>query len=221
MLELISIHIPKTGGRSFYEILSQVYGSALDQRQSRKDFLPGLINQHLDDSLSSDIKVIHGHLTVEQANKVIIKFHPKVVTWVRNPIDRIISNYYFFMKRIRDGKAAEKQKKKINFSLIEYARLPSRRNKMVEILHGLPLEEFYFIGIFEQFENDIRELATKLGWPKPHKVPHINDGSFFKYNNDCTTQYNDIDEQMRHEIASFNKFDIKLYKDIKKIRGIK
>jgi hypothetical protein len=220
MLELLSIHIPKTAGRSFYEVLSQVYGSALDERQSRKDFLPDVLRKHLDDNLPGKIRVIHGHLTVSQIDKVREKFQPKVVTWIRNPVDRVISNYYFLMKRIREGNVAQKQIKKRDFSLIQYASQPPRLNRMTEILKGMDIEDFFFIGIFEQFEKDIQELATKLKWPDIEAIPRINDSSFFKRNNDCKTQFEDIDEVMREEIARLNKKDIKLYEDVKKMRGI-
>jgi hypothetical protein len=63
-------------------------------------------------------------------------------------------------------------------------------------------------------------LASKLEWPEISAIPRINDSSFFKRNNDCKTQFEDIDEGMREEIASLNKKDIKLYEDIKKMRGI-
>ncbi|MEA3476692.1 MAG: sulfotransferase family 2 domain-containing protein [Bacteroidota bacterium] len=199
MLELISIHIPKTGGRSFHEILRNVYGQGLDKKT----------------------KAIHGHLTIAKVKGIIEEEHPKVITWVRDPVDRVISNYYFFMKRIREGKTTEKQRKKIDYSLPEYAGQVKRRNRMTEILHGIPLEDFYFIGLMERFEEDIIELASKIGWPKIDSIPHINDSTSFKLNNDCKTQYNDIDENMRQEIAKLNELDIKLFDDIKNLRGIK
>ena len=219
MLELVSIHIPKTAGRTFYELLSQVYGPALDERQSRKDFLPDVLQRHLDDNIPGDIRVIHGHLTVVQIAKVREKFNPKVVTWIRNPVDRVISNYYFFMKRIREGKVAQKQMKKRDYSLIQYAGQPSRLNRMTEILKGMDLKEFFFIGIFEQFDRDMQELASRLAWPDIKSIPRINDSSFFKRNNDCKTQFEDINEDMRAEIARLNQKDMTLYENVKKMRG--
>ena len=45
-VELISIHIPKTGGRSFHEVLKQVFGASLDQRYEKQHFFPEDGNHH-------------------------------------------------------------------------------------------------------------------------------------------------------------------------------
>ena len=38
MIELISIHVPKTGGQSFYQVLKQVYGDRLSISYRRRDY---------------------------------------------------------------------------------------------------------------------------------------------------------------------------------------
>ena len=220
VVELISIHIPKTGGRSFHEVLKQVFGTSLDQRYEKQHFFPKGGNHHkLSNKLPKGIRGIHGHLSISQLKYIIDKDHPKVITWVRNPVDRVISNYYYFMKRIRDGDTPEKQLDKINYTLLEYAGQPKRRNRMTEILKGLALEDFFFIGIMEQFEQDLRILCNLMDWPEDIDVPHINDSTPFKLNNDCATQYHDIDEGMRLEVARLNEDDMLLYAEIKKLRG--
>jgi hypothetical protein len=220
-LQLISIHIPKTGGRSFHEVLKIVYGDSLDKRFEKEHFFPdknftGLLNNKLLD----DIRGIHGHLTISQVKPLINAYHPKVITWVRNPVDRVISNYYYFMKRIRDGKTPQKQLIKKDISLIDYARQPKRMNRMTAILEGLDLKDFFFIGLMEQFDQDIVELGRKMDWRKIDRIPHVNDSSGFKYNNDCRTTYEDIDEDLRSKIAAINEDDINLYNDILALRGV-
>ncbi len=59
-----------------------------------------------------------------------------------------------------------------------------------------------------------------MGWPEKIKAFHANSNIDFKYNNDCKTQYNDIDEAMRQEIARINAKDMALYQEIKKMRGL-
>ena len=221
-IEIISIHIPKTGGRSFHEILKQVYGQSLDQRFEKHHFFP---DKDKDDTvivkLPDGIKGIHGHLNIKQVKHIIDKDNPKVITWVRNPVDRVISNYYYFMKRIREGDTPERQQDKISYSLLEYAAQPKRRNRISMILEGIDLKDFFFIGVMEQFDHDIQILSNLMGWPQDMGVPHINDSSSFKHNNDCTTQYDDIDEAMRMTLANLNDADMLLYAEIKKMRGIR
>ena len=151
---------------------------------------------------------------------LIDRDNPRVITWVRNPIDRVISNYYYFMKRIREGDTPKKQANKRNYTLIEYAEQPKRRDRMTEILNGIALKDFFFIGIMEQFEQDLRALCQLMEWPQDISVPHINDSSSFKMNNDCATRFNDIDDSMRAELAVLNSNDMVLYGEVKRLRGI-
>lgn len=221
-VEMISIHIPKTGGRSFHYFLKQVFGDSIDNRYEKQHFFPnGNKYNKLSNKIPTGVNCIHGHLTISQVQHIINIDHPKVITWVRNPIDRVISNYYYFMKRIRDGDTPEKQHRKINFNLIEYASQIKRRNRMTEILKGMEIKDFFFIGIMEQFEQDIRILCNLMDWHQQIDVPHINNSTSFKLNNECATQYNDIDEAMRLEVAKLNEKDMILYAEIKKLRGIK
>lgn len=91
---------------------------------------------------------------------------------------------------------------------------------MTKILTGLPLEDFYFIGVMEQFDKDLAELSSMMTWPDGLHIPYINVNKDFKLHNNCTTQYKDIDLQMREEIAKLNESDVSLYLNVKKLRGI-
>lgn len=220
-VEFISIHIPKTGGRSFHAVLRQVYGDSLDRRYEKEHFFlkgnrkaAGII------TLPEGIRGIHGHLTIKQVRHIIESDGPRVVTWVRDPVERVISNYYYFMKRIREGEVKEKQRAKADMTLHEYAIQPKRQNRMSMILDGMQPEDFFFIGITERFEEDLRALCRMMGWPEMEEVPHINVLASFKLNNDCATQYRDIDDSMRNDIAALNAEDMILYEKIKKMRGI-
>ena len=220
-IELISIHIPKTGGRSFHEVLKQVYGKTLDQRFEKHHFFPKSDKQETAAvDLPEGISGIHGHLHISQVLHIINTDNPRVITWVRDPVDRVISNYYYFMKRIREGDTTAKQKGKALFSLLDYASQPRRQNRMTAILSGIELIDFFFIGIMENFASDLKILSRKMDWPELNEAPHINNSSSFKQHNDCTTQYSDIDEAMRMEVARLNNNDILLYAEVKKLRGI-
>ncbi len=221
VIELISIHIPKTGGRSFHEVLKNVYGESLDKRYEKEHFFPKPgKSKKLSGDLPKGIRGIHGHLTISQVKHIIDAYQPKLITWVRHPVDRVISNYYYFMRRIREGDTPVKQRSKINYTLMEYASQPKRRNRMTMILNGMELKDFFFIGIMEQFEEDLKILSKMMDWPLNIEIPHINNSSSFKLNNDCATQYNDIDDAMRQEVGRLNQLDMQLYKEIIKMRKI-
>jgi hypothetical protein len=221
-LELLSVHIPKTGGRSFGEVLKREYGDATDLRQRRSDFFPdGRFGELKLDVFPSHIRCIHSHLSVRQLMPLIDKYSPKVITWLRDPVERIISNYYFFMQRIREGNANEKQMRKRDYTFMEYATEGRKSNRMSEILEGLELKDFFFIGILENFDADLKELSAKMGWSYSGVPIHKNSNYDFKMNNDCATQYKDIDKFMRFDLEQLNHRDVELYNEVKAMRGIK
>jgi hypothetical protein len=82
------------------------------------------------------------------------------VTFIRNPVDRVISNYKFFKKRILTGEASKNHS--INESLLKYAHRSGCKNKMSKMMDGSSKKDLYYIGRFESFEEDVRELFYKL-----------------------------------------------------------
>ncbi len=220
MIELISIHIAKTGGRSFYEILKNEYGDKVDPRYKRihyypdKDYTNKLIHR-----IPQQVTVIHGHLLYEHVREIHLKYHPKVIAWMREPVERVISNYYFLMKRIREDKRDHPQKRKINYSLLEYAR-DSIMDKATHYLEGIDLEELFFIGFLETFDQDLKLLGKMLEWKKPVPSIHINDSSNFETNTLCPTKRHEITEEIRQEIRELNLKDVKLYEKAKALKKI-
>ncbi len=216
-LDLISIHIPKTGGRSFYEILKFVYGNKLDNRTKRNDFFSDnqLIAKPLE--VSSDVLVLHGHLYF---NEIIdhIGQKTKLITWLREPVDRVISNYYFFMYRISTGKVVAKQLSKAGLSLLEYARLESERNIMSQFLEGSEFEDFYFVGDFNNYQQEVISLGKLLDWPE--RLPEIFENKTADLNifNSCKTKPLEITSTMRNQIAELNQKDMSLYKKCLKLK---
>jgi hypothetical protein len=220
-IELISIHIPKTGGRSLLDVLLKEYGKNLDYRHEREEFFPeDRFGELRLDTFPTYVRAFHAHLMVRQVMPLIKLHNPKVITWVRDPVERIISNYYFFMQRIREGGANEKQMKKRDYTLVEYATEGRKSNRMSAFLEGMSPEEFFFIGILERFQDDMDELAGKMGWKSRGPYKHVNDNAGFKHNNDCATQYKEIGDDIRREIERLNEEDVRLYNEVKLMRGV-
>lgn len=157
--------------------------------------------------------VIHGHLRVAQFDLVINREEARIITWMRDPVDRVISNYYHSMYRIRMGKAEERKMDRIDYSLMEYASLDESRNIASFQLEGCRLEELFFIGFYETIDEDFEILKHEMLWSPYLILPHAKDGSEFKADNDCTTKPDDITPAMRDEIAALNNEDIELYRE--------
>jgi hypothetical protein len=171
MVKLISIHIPKTAGTSFYNILQQVYGQALSPSLRRKD-LPGFPK-----NIHPAWEVLHGHFTFEEVRPLFERDQPKVICWLRDPAERVFSNYRFFIRGLqqpdRNPQQYELNKHRMGETLQEYAALEENRNRMSKFLYGIQPEDIFFCGCLENFAEDLTRLGQLLDWP-PIEIPRLN-----------------------------------------------
>jgi hypothetical protein len=217
MIELLSIHIPKTGGTSFYHLLQQAYGQALSSSLKRRDY-EALIAQHgsLQKAFGPEIRAVHGHLYYRELKALHLASGAKVICWLRHPVERLLSNYRFFIHRLQhpelNPQVFEQNQHRREESLLEYARLEENRNRMSKFLEGITLEELFFIGFLEGFDTDLQQLAGLMGWPSPPTptLPHFNQGKLEKQMV--------VDAAIFEELAGLNHFDLELYERARAIR---
>lgn len=213
MVDLISIHIPKTAGRSFLAILNSVYGSSIIAHYERKNYadLPIAPVTRFKSQLNDSIKVIHGHFKFMDVSEIKDHHSSKVITWLRDPVERVISNYGFFMKRISLAPDDTELQARKNESLLDYARLEESKNRMSKFTEGLDINQFFFIGLTENFDSDIHELGRKLSW-KFFNVPRLNDNGEFK------SALPTVSTETRKIIEDLNGEDIELYRRVVELR---
>jgi hypothetical protein len=208
MVELISIHIPRTAGTSFYQVLKQVYGDNLSISLRRKDLNnPKFKGDDLSPILTPNIKAIHGHVYYYEVRKIHLTNNSKVICWLREPTSRVISNYRFFMHGLRNpekNKAVYQiNKHRINETLLEFSMREENRNRISKFLGDLSLDELFFFGIIESFNADVMSLAKKLKWPDII-IPHLNNVPSI----DISHQ---LDGTIVDQIKNLNNLDIELY----------
>ena len=109
-VELVSIHIPKSAGTSFFASLKRAYGkesvARVDipirrnpSRRARGARAPAV--------LPPSTRVVHGHFRPRDLPAAYgIGPEIPVITWMRDPVERVISNYFYLQmvrrKRLRD-----------------------------------------------------------------------------------------------------------------------
>jgi hypothetical protein len=216
--ELISLHIPKTAGTSFRNILKNVYG---DEEVVRFDInVNGVVrlNEELYDSRKlPEVKAIHGHFYIGMLESLFeLPENYKLITWVRDPVKRVISNYYYLESRLREILNEEKKilniLSKLQRTLIEFARAEINRNRQTKFLSGRDPEEFDFVGIVEHFDAEIPRLASVMGWKDiPASI----------YHNKTPEIKPEISTDILEEIAKLNAEDIKLYQKAVLVRNNK
>ncbi|MCB9274871.1 MAG: sulfotransferase family 2 domain-containing protein [Lewinellaceae bacterium] len=216
-LELISIHIPKTAGTSFRNTLRGVYGP---QHVVRLDI--GLVRQEVrveeelygDPILPPYARVIHGHFSYPllQKNFRVAEDIP-VITWLRDPVERVISNYFYLAKRLAEELQEEKKGlnilKKMQRSLLEYANFEPSQNRMSKFLEGLELDDLFFVGIQEDYNNSLDRLAGLLGWQDYPVFHHNQTGSGYD---------GLVSLPEREQIRAWNSRDVALYE--KALEGV-
>jgi len=217
-IELVSIHIPKTAGTSFRNVLKAVYGKKsvvrFDIRSGGKKI--ELEQKQLKGSkLPDNIKVIHGHFRYRDLVELLeIDESIPVVTWMRDPVDRVISNYYYLAEIL--AKELQEEKKGLNIlakmqrSLIEYARNEISRNRMHKFLDGMLVDKFKFVGIQEHYEDDLADLMQALGVE-----------SFPDYHVNVTARKYDVSQETLDEIRSLNALDMELYQEALRLRKLR
>lgn len=212
MIELISIHIPKTAGTSFHHVLQQVYGPDVTPALRRRDIQSMIADSgSIESALSTHVRVIHGHFYYHEVKSIHESHHSNLICWLRHPANRVISNYNFFIDRLQhpalNPKTAALNAHRREETLIEYARLEENRNRMAKFLTGTTLESFFFIGFQECFEQDLRLLAGKLCWPDYH-LPALN----------LKNLVSPVTDQLYQEICELNSEDMTLYKKAHSLR---
>ena len=209
-VEIVSVHLPKTAGTSFRRILINTYG----EEKVFKDYKKQNVSEILSEIKGQNIRAIHGHFKVDKYEG----YFPdaKRIIWLREPIKRLISNYWHQVTHF--------QNRKLNLDEIElekekfliYAKKPNFRNLMSRHFRTKNIDNFWFVGVTEFFEEDAAEIQGLLGWPEltiskinKHKYPKV-------YSAFVSSVLSD--SEMIDRLTSLNLKDIKLYDNALKIR---
>ena len=206
MLELISIHIPKTGGRSFREILFQVYEKRKVKKLNRNELKTPKDLVTID--LLGSATILHGHLCYEQVRQLHLGDKARLVTWLRDPIERVFSNYCYSLRRTLQ-RAIPSFGSEI--TLENFVRRSGQRNQMSFFLEGLSLSDLFFVGLTEYFSTDVRDLGRSLNWQEFDLV-RVNENKNFK------RKISPLSPSQRSLIKELNEKDLVLYQEAINIR---
>jgi chondroitin 4-sulfotransferase 11 len=193
--KFIFIHIPKTGGSSIAEPEYQSGQGALVAHLGSEDYVQ-----------AGHIRAVGLKSSLQDNWDDYFKF-----AFVRNPWDRIVSLYYYFLQD------PEKQKSALG---IEIAKLGSFR-EFCRQLDNIELDPHFdpqisylidyegrflldHLGRFESIDSDIDSICKKIGLPAV-KLPHFRKSDHDSYKNH-------YDDKTVEIIATRYKSDIDAFK---------
>lgn len=162
--EVIAIHVPKTAGSTFHSVLKEAYGFRLKHIQTFDDMhiwnngLPYKCNKPF-------VQAVYGHI---EAHPNWLEYYPdaKLVTWIREPVERVISAYYHWLKAGDNQDEKQKAFLRKQPSLIEYVESQEYKptvNAYETFLGRIDLRQYDFVGRTEHFEEDLQRLESYLG----------------------------------------------------------
>lgn len=216
----ISLHTPKTAGSSFKSFLRSHFGNRLIEEyidfplhQSKNVRISAAVKSKILFNLyrrknfeRKNISCIHGHfLPVKYTGPAAEGI--KYITWLRDPLERMCSHYYYWIRTYKEGQSSALHTKivKEKWTLEEFCLSEEMRNVYHQFLWQFPVQKFDFIGVTEFFNDDLHYFSEKfLGVENP-KVSKVNVNTGRKSNS-----YH-LDSGLKNEIRIFHENDYEIY----------
>lgn len=215
---LISVHIPKTGGTSFGQILERQFGPRLLKDYGDRPLshpAPARIWRALASAPGSGGRLhgfdaVHGHFLALKYSMV----RGDVVTWLREPAQRVVSRYGHYQRDLARGKALRPVSGlRPGMSLEEFIEIPRFQDTCAKFLAGFPWSRVRCFGFSEDMEEGLERMRRVLGLelgPSVHALanPDRGDAAY------------PIEPALQRRIEKLNRRDYRLWRYAREREGV-
>lgn len=217
---IISLHTPKAGGSSFKVLLENHFKNRFlgdytdlpintNEVKRKADVIKFDKNFRLYKKYIYNFKkveCIHGHFLPYKYSSLLVDSNVSFVTWLRDPLERLASNYYYWQRAYDKNRSGNLHKTVIEeeWSFERFCFSDEMRNFYNQFLWNFPIDNFSFIGIVENYNEDCKFFAKKYLGRDGIDIPNIN------VNPNKKKYFND--EDMVNELKKFHSIDYEIYK---------
>ena len=171
---MISVHLPKTAGTSLKHALTDYFGKEriiydygdypINTPVLKRNFRAAFNCFQNYFRKIEEVKCIHGHFLPIKYLFLGNRNDTKFTVWLRDPVERMASHYYFW-KRLYEPLNAPPLHKRVveeDWSLEKFCFSSELKNFYCQFLWRFPIDRFNFIGITERFEEEFEYFSNKF-----------------------------------------------------------
>ncbi|MDH5681932.1 MAG: sulfotransferase family protein [Spirochaetota bacterium] len=200
----ISHHLAKTAGLTFLKVLKCLFNDKL-----LLDYF-GQSSKPIDArKIPLRTKCIHGHFNQPKYMNYLPE--AKWITWLRDPIERAISNYYHMFRHPEPGDSFCMKVVNRNMALEDFLKLEESYRYYSRYNNKKSFISYDFVGITEEFEKGLKLFFKLFNFPedKNIQVTSVNTNPQKESN-----KY-PLEESLREELVDLYDDELKLYNSMK------
>lgn len=212
---LISVHLPKTAGTSFRSSLESHFSERLLLDYEDRPINQTTISRNcnvlkasvLNRYRRSEYACIHGHFMPLKYRWINNRELNKYVVWLRDPIERLASHYYYWLRDYNPSQAGRFRRRVVeeSWSLEQFCFSGEMRNIYSKCFWGFPVTRFDFVGIVENYALDLNYFSThvlqaELQLREQNTNPRKTEDRYI------------TDDHLRSRLEHFHDDDMRLYR---------
>ena len=209
----VFVHMPKCAGTSTIHLMNKYVGEQHIQWQANVDFLRSVSNRNELVSLYktkpisvSGNPIIVGHIfPIRYVSQSNLNERFRLVTILRDPIQRLMSHYKFFTENTFKGHYHWECFQLQDGSFEEFAFSPEMQNIYSSYISGVDINMFTYIGVYEDLEVSVKACLDlfDISYPDKVVVPVKN-----KTNSNTAI---DISSELEQSLKDFHSDDYTIY----------